>query len=89
MMRFYPGRHTITCANFKRIINAPAPASPYKHLLELLQNVSVNISCSSCTCNGDHVDLLIKAGSIQIERMMAQTTTRDFLKCKGVKHSQN
>ena len=45
-------------------INTAVPASPHKHLLELQQSVLVNISHSSCTCNGDHVGLLIKTGSI-------------------------
>ena len=38
----------------------------------------VNISHSSCTCNGDRVGLLIKTKSIQKERMMSQTIIRTF-----------
>ena len=64
-------------------INAAAQASPYKHLLEPQRNVLVNISHSSCTCNGDYVGVLIKTGSIQNERMMTQTIIRNFQKCKG------
>ena len=59
-------------------INAAAPASPYKHLLEPQRNALVNISHSSCTCNGDHVGLLIKTGSIQKQRTMTQTTICNF-----------
>ena len=59
-------------------INVAAPASPYKHLLEPQRNILVNISHSFCTCNGDHVGLLIKTGSIQKERMMTQTAIRNF-----------
>ena len=84
MVRFYPGRHTITCANSKRLsINAAAPASPYKHLWEPQQNVLVNISHSSCACTGDHGGALIKTGSIQKETMMTQTIICNFGKCKG------
>ena len=78
MVRFYPGRHTITRINSKVSINAAAPASPYKHLLEQQRNVLVSISCSSCVCNGGDVGLLIKTGSIQKGRMMTQTTIRNF-----------
>ena len=46
-------------------INVAVQASSFKHLLEPLQNVLVNISHSSCTFNGDHVGLSIKTGSIQ------------------------
>ena len=59
-------------------MNAAAPTSPYKYLLEPQRNVLVNISHSSCTCNGDHVGLLFKTGSIQKERTMTQTTIRTF-----------
>ena len=47
-------------------------------MLEPQQNDLLNISHSSCTCNGDHVGLLIKAGSIQKQRTMTQTTIRNF-----------
>ena len=60
------------------LINAAAPASPHKHLLEPQRNILVNVSHSSCTCNGDHVDLLMKTGSIQKERTMTHTAIRDF-----------
>ena len=59
-------------------INASAPASPYKHLLEPQLNVLVNISHSTCACNGDYVGVLIKTGSIQKERTMTQTTIRNL-----------
>ena len=73
-------------------INAAAPASPHKHLLEQQRNVLLNISHSFCTCNGNHLGQFRKTGSIQKERMMTQTTIRNFYKCKGggggeVKHS--
>ena len=54
-----------------------APASRYKHFLEPQLNVFVNISHSSCTCNGNDVGLLIKTKSIE-KRMMTQTTIRNF-----------
>ena len=76
-VRFYSGRYTVTCANSKRISAAPS-APLYKYLLEPQRNVLVNISHSSCTCNGDHIGLLIKTGSIQKERMMTQTTIRNL-----------
>ena len=60
-------------------------ASPYKHLLEPLQNILINTSYGSCTCNGGHVGLFIKTGSIQKERKMTQTTIRNFKKCKSGK----
>ena len=47
-------------------------------VLEPHRNVLVNISHTSCACNGDHVGVLIKTGSIQKEKMMAQTTIRNF-----------
>ena len=47
-------------------------------MLEPQRNALLNISRSSCTCNGDHVGLLIKTESIQKERIMTLTTTRDF-----------
>ena len=59
-------------------INAAVPASPYKDLLQQQRNVLVNISHSSCTCNGNHVGLLIKTGNIENERMMTQTTICNF-----------
>ena len=71
--RFSRGRKRV-----KTSINAAVTASLYKHLLEPQHNVLLNISHSSCTCNGDHVGLLIKAGSIQNERTMTQTTIRNF-----------
>ena len=49
-------------------MNAAAPASPYKHFSEPQRNVLLNISHSSCTCNDDHVGLLIKTERIQIEK---------------------
>ena len=52
-------------------------------------NVLVNISHSSCACNGDHVGLLIETGSIQKERTVTQTTIHNFYKCQGLKRSQN
>ena len=70
-------------------INVAAPASPYKHLLEPKRNVLVYISHRFCTCHGDHVNLLIKTGSIQKQRMMTQTTFVIFKSVRGVKHSQN
>ena len=75
MVRFYPGRPE-PIPNVS--INAAAPASPYKHLLEPQRNVLVNISHSSCACAGDHAGLLIKTGSIQEEKMMTQTIIRNF-----------
>ena len=47
-------------------------------MLEQQQNVLVNISHSSCTCDGDYVGLLIKTGSIQKERTMTQITICNF-----------
>ena len=41
----------------------------------------VNISHSSCTCNGNHLGLSIKTESIQKEKMILQTIIRK--KCKG------
>ena len=55
--------HIIDCANSNISINVAASASSCKHLLEPQRNVLVKISHSSCTCNGDHVGLLIKTGS--------------------------
>ena len=59
-------------------INAAAPASPYKYLVEPQRNVVVNISDISCACNDDHVGLLIKTGSIQEERTITQTIISNF-----------
>ena len=64
-------------------INAAAPASPYKHMLEQQQNALLNISHSTCTCNGDHVGRLIKTGSIQNKRTMTQTTIHNFFRVRG------
>ena len=61
-------------------INAAARASPSKHLWEQQGNVLVNISHSFYTCNGDHVGLLIKTGSIIKERKMPQISIRTFEK---------
>ena len=47
-------------------------------MLEPHRNVLVNISLTSCACNGDHVGVLVKTGSIQQEKMMTQTTIRNF-----------
>ena len=55
-----------------------SPASPCKHLFEPEQNVLVNINHSSCTCNGNHVGLLMMTGNIQKEKTMTQTTIRNF-----------
>ena len=58
-------------------------------MLEPQRNVLLNISRSSCTCNGDDVGLSIKTGSIQKERTMIQTTIRNFKSVRVVKPSQN
>ena len=65
MVRFYPAGILSSVPIRNVSVNASAPPSPYKHLLEPQRNVLVNISHSSCTCNGDRVGLLIKTGSIQ------------------------
>ena len=64
-------------------INAAAPASPYKHLLKPLRDVLLNISHSFCTCNGDHVGLLMKTGNVQKERTMTLTIICNFFKSSG------
>ena len=78
MVQLNPGKHTITRVISNVSSNAAAPALPYKHLWQQQQNVLVNISHSSCTCNDDHVGLLIKSGSIQKERMITNITIRNF-----------
>ena len=78
MVQFYPGRHTITCANSKRSNYVSTSASPYKHLLEPQRNVLLNIIHSFCAYTDDYVVLLIKRGSIQKERRMIQTTIHNF-----------
>ena len=84
MVRFNPRQAILSPVPIPNVsINAVAPVSRYKHVLEQQQNVLVNISPSSCTCNGDHVGQLIKTRSIQKEKMMTQTTIRNFEKCKG------
>ena len=47
-------------------------------MLEPQQIVLLNISHSSCACNGDHVVLLMKTVSIQKEKTMTQTIIGNF-----------
>ena len=47
-------------------------------MLEPQRNVLLDISRSFCTCNDDHVGLLMKIERIQNEKTMTQTTIRNF-----------
>ena len=64
-------------------INAAAPSSPCKHLWEQQRKVSGNIGHSSCTRNGDNLDLIITTGNTRKEKMMSQTIIHTFKKRKG------
>ena len=79
MVLFNPGRAYYHLCQFQTSQLMQLRQLHRTNLLEVQQqNIAVNITHSSSTCNGDYVGLLIKTGSIQKYRMISQTNIRYF-----------